>query len=216
LVPEISLTFIASGREGQGNSDQVREVVNQLSNGGSRSVYGIIDWDLTNVGNEHVKVLGPGARYSIENFLLDPLLVGVFLLREKSIGRDDLKLTDQETFLSVNSLEQARLQYIAELVVAKTEIHLPPPIERVLKLKCKYIGGQEVELPRWFLHTKGHELEQGLKAAFPPLRRFTKEAELKKAILVKVIDDLPQLIPQEFLPLFESIQNFPDRLLSQE
>jgi ABC-type multidrug transport system ATPase subunit len=87
LILEISINFIPAGVGGKGNCDQVREVVNQLYKCGNKTAYGIIDWDLKNNENERVKVLGYGNRYSIENYILDPVLVVAFLLREKIIER---------------------------------------------------------------------------------------------------------------------------------
>jgi hypothetical protein len=55
LTPGISLDFISSGVRGNGNCDQVKEVVNQLyKKGGNRTVYGILDWDLKN--NERLMI----------------------------------------------------------------------------------------------------------------------------------------------------------------
>ena len=56
LVDEISINFISSGISGQGNCNQVKEVVNQLTKYGNNFIYGIIDWDLKNNGNDLLKI----------------------------------------------------------------------------------------------------------------------------------------------------------------
>jgi hypothetical protein len=126
LVPEISLTFIASGVSGRGNCDQVKDVVQQLERGGSRSVYGIIDWDLVNVGTDRVKVLGAGQRYSIENYLFDPLLIGALLLREKFFDSFELDLVEGENFLSLGTFSNGRLQQMAARVLTLVQPKLTP------------------------------------------------------------------------------------------
>jgi hypothetical protein len=74
-------------------------------------------------------------------------------------------------------------------------------------LPCQYIGGQVINLPKWFLYTQGHDLEVTLKNVFHKLRKFQKEPDLKMEIIAKVIDDVPSLIPNDFVHLFKEIQN---------
>jgi hypothetical protein len=90
-----------------------------LHQGGSRTVYGIIDWDLTNSSNERIKVLGQGNRYSIENYILDPVLVAAFLLREKWIERSMIGLNDNESYIHFATFDSCRLQGIADFVVSR-------------------------------------------------------------------------------------------------
>ncbi|MBS9384778.1 MAG: AAA family ATPase [Dolichospermum sp. BR01] len=205
LIPEVSLTFIASGAGGKGSCDQVRDVVNQLQRGGNRTVYGIIDWDLTNSGNERIKVLGQGNRYSIENYILDPVLVAAFLFREKWIERHAIGLNEYETYIHLASFDSSRLQGIADFVVNKARGHMPMPVDDA-KVACEYVGGQTINLPNWFLQTQGHQLETVLKEAYPELKRFQRESQLKLEIIGKVMDDIPSLIPYDLVSLFKEIQ----------
>ncbi|MBK9317503.1 MAG: ATP-binding protein [Bacteroidetes bacterium] len=78
LISDISLNFISSGIGGSGSSDQVREVVSKLSSYGNKFVFGIIDWDTKNSPKDFVKVLGENKRYSIENYIFDPILISAF------------------------------------------------------------------------------------------------------------------------------------------
>jgi predicted ATP-binding protein involved in virulence len=206
LIPEISLNFIASGVGGKGSCEQVKDVVNQLQKGGSRTVYGIIDWDLTNSPNERIKVLGKENRYSIENYILDPVLVAAFLLREKWIERSAIGLNAHENHTNLGSFDSTRLQEVADFVVNKVKVHVMSTVEND-KLPCQYLGGQIINLPRWFLQTRGHDLETTLKTVFQELKRFQKESHLKLEIITKVIDDVPSLIPYDFVCLFQEIQN---------
>jgi hypothetical protein len=63
-------------------------------------------------------------------------------------------------------------------------------------------------LPLWFLRIQGHQLESTLKELFPQLKRFHQEPQLKQEILSKIIGDVPELIPKDFVFLFQKIQNF--------
>jgi ABC-type branched-subunit amino acid transport system ATPase component len=207
VISEISLNFIASGASGHGkNCDQVKEVVNQLYKSGSKTVYGIIDWDLKNDGNERVKVIGKESRYSIDSYILDPLIIGAFLLQEKWISRSDIGLSKEETSVSIASFNNDRLQVVADFVVNKVRDVVLPTSEGD-NILCQYIAGQSIKLPTWFLHVQGHDLEKKLKSIFPPLNKFQRESELKYEILHKIIDDIPVLISQDFVTLFQQIQS---------
>jgi ABC-type uncharacterized transport system ATPase component len=205
LMPEVSLSFISSGTKGQGSCSQVKEIVNRLRRAGNNTVYGIVDWDLTNFGSEHVKVLGDGNRYSIENYILDPVLVAAFLLREKLIERSKIGLNEQENYVHFSTFDNSRLQSIADFVLNDIKPHMSQS-QAEERTQCQYLSGQAVDLPNWFLHVQGHQLEKSLKEAFPPLKRFQKEADLKKEIITKVIDDLPLLIPDDIVGLFKNLQ----------
>jgi hypothetical protein len=63
-----------------------------------------------------------------------------------------------------------------------------------------------VDLPSWFLEMQGHQLEHNLKKTFNELNKYQREADLKKAIINKIIDRIPSLIPMDFISLFKEIQ----------
>ena len=207
LIPEISLNFISSGVGGQGNCDQVKEVVNQLYSRGNRTVYGIIDWDLKNFETERVKVIGQGNRYSIENYILDPILVAALLLREKWIERSVVGLSDNETYIHLAKFDSIRLQIVADFIVKRVTPYVSSQNQED-RLPCEYIGGQVIDLPLCFLKIQGHQLEDTLKNIFPQLKKFQQEPQLKREILLKVIDDIPALVPKDFVLLFHKIQSF--------
>lgn len=210
IYPEISLNFISSGVSGQGNCDQVEEVVNKLYEGGNRTVYGIIDWDKKNNGNDRVKVLGHGKRYSIENYIFDPLLLGAFLIREKWIERDKIGLNSNETYVDIAKFDNDRLQVVANFIVSKVKEvkNFAPPTSEEKNISCEYVGGQVISLPSWFLQIQGHELEKTLTDIFPQLKGLQRrQSQLKLEILGKVIDDIPTLIPKDLISLFNEINN---------
>ena len=209
LVPEISINFISSGIGGRGNCDQVKEVVNKLTGYGNHSVYGIIDWDTRNKGNEFVKVLGENKRYSIENYIFDPILLAAFLLREKFIDRDRIKfgLDEGDRYTDFNNFSDTKLQIIADSIVNQVRTKVDASHDTDLH-ETEYVCGRKIRLPSWFLKIQGHELEAFIKELFPQLKRFQREGVLKREIINKVIDDIPEFIPRDILIILSEIQNY--------
>lgn len=206
LEPEISINFIASGPGGSGSSDQVKELVTTLERYGNRFVFGIIDWDTRNTGGRFLQVLGSGRRYSIENYILDPILLAAFLLREKVIDRAALSLDREDRYADFDKFDNAKLQVVADYVVNQVRAKEGNPLDTD-KLVCRYVGGRSVELPTWFLTLRGHKYEEQVKELFPPLRKYTREGDLKREIISKVMDDLPELIPADILEVLSNIQS---------
>jgi len=206
LIPEISLVFIATGPGGNGNCDQVRTVVNQLVAGGNRTTLGVIDWDLSNSKSGAVFVLGEGERYSIENFLLDPTLLALLLLREKFLPPERLGLPQNHRYTDMMALTQNSFQGLVDHVVADVIAAGALPVTGPA-IDLEYVGGLKLSAPEWFLRMQGHSLEQCFKQAYPQLQRYRNEPDLKAAIITKVVDDFPQLIPATIVSLFRSLQS---------
>ena len=205
LVNEISLDFISSGIDGSGSSDQVKEIVNKLSGYGNKCIFGIVDWDSKNVSTDFVKVLGEGKRYSIENYIFDPILISAFLLREKIISRDNLGLKESENYTDFKHFDESKLQVIVDSFLAMMDI--PVGISDIAKSNIKYTNRLEIQVPKWYLFLQGHDLEALLKKHFSQLKKYIKEDHFKKEVIRKVIDDIPEFIPLDILELFLGIQN---------
>lgn len=213
LTPEISLSFISSGESRTdkngtkiSNCDQVINITNILRKAGNNFVWGIIDWDTTSVDSDFVKVLGNGNRYAIENYLFDPILVSALLLREKIISRDDIGLSNNETYTDFKNLNSYQLQIIANYVTDKVSVNVKPKEESTIKTQL--LNGVEIEIPIWYLHHNGHTLEDELIKTFPSLGALKrgKEEALKLEIINKVIDDIPELVSKDFLEIFKNVQ----------
>jgi energy-coupling factor transporter ATP-binding protein EcfA2 len=203
LIPEISLNFIASGRTG--GCANVRDLVCKLREAGNRSVFGIIDWDLQNKPASGVFVLGAHERYSIENFVLDPLLLAILLFLERFISREDIGLAPHETHIDFATLGRERLQLAANFVVDRVRPHIENSSDNKLNIS-RTVGNIEISIPSWYCMTQGHTLEAAIRSAFPRLRAFHGEAQLKNAIIERVADDLPTLLPAAFERVFSEIQ----------
>lgn len=80
-LPSSPIFFQAGSPKGS-NCQDVKRIVMDLSSAGNDQIYGIIDWDRENKPEGKVLVLGENERYAIENYLLDPLEMGLLLIRE--------------------------------------------------------------------------------------------------------------------------------------
>ena len=84
LDAEYGIAFVSSGiRAGEGGSDVVRKHVRILREAGADSIYGLLDRDRGNEPSEDcsVLILGAEGRYTLENYLLDPLLLAALAVR---------------------------------------------------------------------------------------------------------------------------------------
>lgn len=214
LHNEISLSFISSGETRTdkngvkiSNCDQVKNITHTLRNEGNNLVWGIIDWDAKNDSSmDYLKILGLKSRYSIENYLFDPILITALLLREKIIKREEIGLNINQNFTDFRYLSDIELQKISDFLINSLSTKLDSKNQKIRE--CVYLNMKRISVPIWYLEMNGHKLEEEILNAFPELNNIKrgKEDALKLEIINKVIDDLPELIPNDFLELFKSIQ----------
>lgn len=208
LISEISLDFISSGNDGSGSCEQVQEVVSKLNGYGNKSIYGIIDWDGKHEDNGNIKVLGNNKRYSIENYIFDPIIFAAFLLGEKLIKREEIGLSS-ENYTDFKSFNSSKLQSIADYIISNIQIPQENKQDSTL-VEIQYHNNCKINIPNWYLIYNGHDLEKKIKLTYPKLHEYQRNKEIKKelkeAIIDRVIDDVPELIPIDIVELFKSIQ----------
>lgn len=209
MATERSLAFIGVGHrsnkaETNAGCDQVVSTVKALAREGNISVLGLIDWDKSNDGDARVLVLGKGARYAIENFLLDPLLIAACLV---SIGKHVgtlSTLTKADTFVRFPEIDHQRLQgavdEIQRKVLAKLGVVDPPTT-----VAGRYLGGLTMELDERYLHYQGHKLEAAVQEVFPALKAFHQPNLLMLDIIDSVLLNHPDLCPVELLTAMEDL-----------
>lgn len=203
LDPEVSLSFIASGPGGNGDCEQVKKLVKQLTDAGNRTIRGVIDWDMHNKSCDTILVLGEGERYSMENFLLDPVLVGLLILRERLLPAEDIGLQTGTKYTAAADFSQAQLQSLCDAVIGHLDTHDESKATRV---NFAFFNGLSVEAPLWFSTIQGHNLEKNLKESFPQLLKYRNEPDLKNAVIERVLQDFPQFVPESVVRLFRKIQ----------
>lgn len=204
---DISLTFISSGSGGSGSCDQVREIVSVLRRNGNSKIYGVIDWDGKNAESEFIKIPAYGTRYSLENLILDPLLLGVYLIREAYLKPETAGLSANLTYVRLANMAGGERQALADHVVGSIgKTMSDAALDNRISNLC-YMDGSTLLAKTWYLEMNGHDLEAAAKTAFSPLKRYRGENDLKNDVIKKVVSDFPQFVPSAFGDLYRSIQD---------
>ena len=190
---------------------KVIELVPRLREAGISTILGVVDWD----GHDHrtlptgVRAIADGARYSLENIFLDPLLIA-FVLARTEPGRTDLGVPSSRY---LDGLDNDQLQTLINSIVAK--IAACRPSGRVLAedpMEAAYIGGRRLKLPAWVLLTRGHDYAEYVLAAFPYLRQFRAGPnnepadQLVGGIAAHILVDAVDYVPDCVLSLFSALQ----------
>jgi energy-coupling factor transporter ATP-binding protein EcfA2 len=215
LHPEISLNFIASGdaqkdKNGQpiSNCTQVVEITKLLRDGGNKFIWGIIDWDMEKKKPqcEFVKVLGWRSRYSIESYILDPLLVAVLVLIEKFREPRDFGLQEDFKLHMLFSLDELSIQGIIDNMIRM--LNFDSAIGASERIEYSTISGKSFSLPKNFTELNGHDLETKYLKEIPELNSVKKgkENELKNAVIKKVIQEYEEFAPIDLLQVLLSVQ----------
>lgn len=171
------------------NCADVINVVNNLYVNGNDQIYGIIDWDLKNVHKDRIIVLGEGDRYAIENYLLDPLLMGLLMIRENNKPTNYFGTLSVSTYPQLMGLTKEDAQKIINKILSDIEL------ESGNKVEYKTFNGWELQISNIFNKYHGHDLEALFKAKFPFLNCYQREDSLKKDIIEKIINDYPGFAP---------------------
>jgi predicted ATPase len=186
--------FLPARTSNGSNCTDVIDIVNNLTNNGNEQVYGIIDWDTTNNSNNKILVLGEKDRYSIENYLLDPLLMGIFFIRERKYDFAYFGITTINRYSDLDKLSYEDAQKIVEKILIELGLNSENLVNTIS------INGWNLKISTEFNLHQGHELEILYKSKFPFLNVYQREDALKKDVIEKVINDYPQLAP---INLFE-------------
>jgi ABC-type multidrug transport system ATPase subunit len=223
IKPDISLSFVSSGNGGTGSCDQVAKIVSSLKD--NPFVSGMIDWDRGAAGSERIVVLGSGERYSIENFIFDPVVLAGFLLQERYLAnvagvKFVHKLADGDNRMLETAANEISQTLIATLNTLLSKSNGASPEERNKMTEClkecaavlkksgntfsddgakvdvTYRSGVKVRLPKWLLLIRGHNLEDLALLTFPQMAAHTRRPNnLKMQIIQKVLAPHPGLIP---------------------
>ncbi|GHB65632.1 ATP-binding protein [Persicitalea jodogahamensis] len=199
-----SLNFISSGltKNDSGNCDQVKLLVNRLTKNGNQTIYGIIDWDKRNNGNDKIHVLGLNQRYSLENYIFDPLILANFLLREAIVDNSYFNLEENEISSDFKRFSQNKLQNVADIVLGDISKAIRPTDSA--KKVVKYYGELAIDIPIWFLHHDGHELLKKIKEIYKPLESYKK---LIHNVIDKVINENPEFISMDIFNLLQDLHD---------
>lgn len=201
--------YFISNSMGKGNSDLVRKIVSNIRESGNNTSFGIIDWDLKNNPDRFLKVHGHNCRYSIENFIYDPIYLSILFIEKKAhnILKDlMIESTINQYLIGNNSNEflQKIVDWFFENYYKKFRTEAK---NHDLKIQVEYLNCKSVSIPKWYLEYQGHDLEVKLKQAFNVIEGYRNEGQLQKELITLIAKCYP-FIPKDSVSVIEEIVNF--------
>lgn len=206
LIDYISLIFIPASNKAasaSGGCTVVRKWVEKFINEGSDNIFqGLIDYDNgTNIKenilpNKNIFVIN---RYSLENYLLDPILIYSSLLHDNvSLTIPSIKFQHRDEH-KILEMEQKKLQIIADHILSKIETRLNNLLpDEKLKIEIPFTNGISLFYPKWFINRRGHDLYSHFKLIY---KKSVNYDSLMNAL------NRQELIPTDLLEIFRKIQN---------
>lgn len=186
---------------GTSNCTDVIDIVDKLRIAGNDLVWGIIDFDASNVSRDTILVLGEGKRYAIENYLLDPLYVVLALIRYGKATYQDFGVTTQISYPDAAYLPESECQILIDNFLTILGMNMDNLMPVTLE------NGYQLNYPQEFLLHQGHNYETLIQSKFTKLQAISRgqgDSALKLG-LAEVIAEFPQFLPVEIGNLFESL-----------
>jgi energy-coupling factor transporter ATP-binding protein EcfA2 len=175
LVNEhITVVFIPASNKStntSGGCTVVRSWVEKFVKEGADDIFqGLMDYDNGTNKKETVvptKNLHVISRYSLENYLLDPILVFSSLMHDNSgysVSGIELSHRDEH---KIASLTENELQIIADKIFSEVELTIYDlREEEKQKEEINFTNGKRLLYPKWFLNRRGHDLYSLFKLKF--------------------------------------------------
>ena len=200
-----TVPFFLAAKSGEGsNCQDVKDIVNALRQHGNDLVYGVIDYDGQNHGNQYVCVVGGGKRYAIDNYIFDPIYLAFLLIRERVVTSEDMGVGKSVTFTQLHTLTHNELQTMIDYVASSLGFNDANKTSyNVLAEPDSYEVASE-----WFT-IQGHDLEDKITQKWGKLygiKHGHGDDYLKNYVLDNVIVEFPQFIAQEVKELFEMFE----------
>jgi len=200
LDPATTLVFLSAGssrgadRIG-GGCTTVRRWVDKLDGPPFDELFmGLIDRDQGNEDTPRVRML---ARYSIENYILDPLVVYALLLEldiAPAVANVTLAVGDEASIASLPVMDQ---QAIVEVVCSKVR----PQDISAPRHTVKFTNGNVLQYPQWLLTDRGHDLFKVFQSAFGGASNISPPRLLNAFRRVR-------LIPVELAEIMRALQTY--------
>lgn len=169
----------------------------------SEVVRGIIDRDHGNSATSRIEVIG---RHSIENYLLDPLVVFCLLSSaNRAPSIDGLHISTGDEHL-IREQPEAVLSAIITAIVAIVQPLLPDLKQEETHTRVvQFTKGSEARYPAWALERRGHDLMPIFQSAFggtgvitpPRLEQSMRRLRLIPTELADIFDRLQGLVAGE-------------------
>jgi ABC-type transport system involved in cytochrome c biogenesis ATPase subunit len=209
------LSFVAASKQGDdglnGGSAQVENWAPKLDALFQEIGFrGLLDRDKGRVAVGVIQVLN---RYSIENYLLDPLTIAALLIKD---GVIDLFTACPITDMNVHkiaSLDVAVLQRLSDDITGCMERDHPIlGSDHPGRYSVKYLVGVELSIPCWVRDFRGHDLVTLCKQTFNPIcERVKRPITLPgRDPLGRVLEMqsrcLPVLIPEDLRDVYDALK----------
>lgn len=187
-------------REGTNCSD-VEKIVSAMTAAGNDLVYGLIDSDRKKHSKENIIVLGNGNRYAIENYLFEPHLLGLYLIKKCFQSPADLGFNEYSSYIEYTQhISQNILQRLSNEI---SEFLLPKT--PYLCINSQLHNGFSIQVPEILTTMNGHELENKIKETWPRLKsiRKNRDSSIKIDLIDSIINDFPNLISEDIFFTFK-------------
>lgn len=208
------LSFLAASKPGDdgsgGGSSQVRNWAPKLHDLGLERFRGLIDRDGTNQPDSIISVLH---RYSIENYLFDPLTLTAYLIHRlipDPFGVVLADLTQIREFMSSDaSAVEPLVQKLCDWLASQTAV---PDIGSSTPVPCDYLGFAGIQIPDWWLKTRGHDIEAIVRAPLNQLGMVSNRGALLKngkrdELIAFQAAAYPELISKDFISIFDGLRS---------
>lgn len=211
-LPEVSLSFIASAADGNGDCEKVKSFVNEFRNSGNTNIFGFVDWDGKGLSaQDGIFTIGYNERYSIENYVLDPLTFICFTLKFGKKKSEYFELPSNMRYFEISSLALDVVQRACDKYFTDLKLNInDAKNEQLVSIRHK-VGA--LLYPKWFLEHHGHSLVTALKATYPYInldpttgRSYKNDNTMISFIGKSIYSDLPMLVPIDFIDAFNAIK----------
>lgn len=199
-----TVPFFLAAKSGDGsNCQDVKDIANALRQHGNDLVYGVIDYDGHNQGNQYVCVVGGGKRYAIDNYIFDPIYVAFLLIREHVVTSEHMGIGRNLTFTQLHTLTHYELQIMIDYVASLLGF------DNNNKTSYDVLKPDTFEVSSEWFTIQGHDLEEKITQKWGMLygiKHGHGDDYLKNYMLDNVIVEFPQFIAQEVKELFEKFE----------
>jgi len=201
LNDNISILFIPASNRGSnlnGGCSVVKSWLEKFVDNGVFDVFqGLIDFDVS--GHSPQSNLHIINRYSMENYLLDPILVCSSLYHlDTSFQIPDINISHR-TEHKISDLDVIDLQMMAEHVFNEISPLLDNLVSSDLELQeITFTNGIKLKYPNWFVNFRGHDLYAAFRQKY---NNAVNHDNLIRALIRH------ELIPIDIKTIFCEIQN---------
>lgn len=205
LPSDRSLVFIPTGRRTpQGDKDsgcsRVIDLVDKLRENGVKSVSGLIDWDGKNKETSSIFVLCHRSRYSIENLILDPIVLVSLIVREFRVISINIGLIDRdETYVDLINWPAEKWQSAVDKI--STDLFG----DNFEKVKVQYKNGMELDVAKSALHMRGHDYREKLDQHWSGILKKYPGDALISYICRVILLEIKNIAPTEMYSTVEKL-----------